>query len=146
MGFGYWPERRRLRTQPAKMRFLQRVARFSLRDGVRRSDILRELRVEPLLLSVKRSKLRWWSGCLISMPQGRFLLEVFQARLSWWRTRGPGLAGGTHCLGTPLGSPGGAWKHCWQEEVWKNPGAANRKKIEWWMDKKTSVLHLEIQM
>lgn len=53
MSFGYWPERRRLPKLP-KMRFLQRVARFSLRDGVRRSDILRELQVEPLLLRVKK--------------------------------------------------------------------------------------------
>lgn len=46
------------------------------------------------------------------------------------RTQGPGLAGGTHYLEAPLGSPGGARKHCWQEEAWKNPGAANRNKIE----------------
>lgn len=36
-----------------------RVARFSLKDGVRKSDIFRELRAEPLFLRVKRSKLRW---------------------------------------------------------------------------------------
>jgi len=40
--------------QAAETSFLRKVARFSLRDRVRSSDIRRELGVEPLLLCIKR--------------------------------------------------------------------------------------------
>lgn len=42
-------ERTMIYIQATKTRFLWRVAGFSLRDRVRGSDILRELRVESLL-------------------------------------------------------------------------------------------------
>ncbi|TWW71659.1 hypothetical protein D4764_16G0001560 [Takifugu flavidus] len=41
------------------MSFLRRVAGLSLRDRVRSSAIREELRVEPLLLRVERSQMRW---------------------------------------------------------------------------------------
>ena len=69
------------------MSFLRRVAGLSLRDKVRSSDIRRELGVEPLLLRVQRSQLRWF-GHLIRMPPGRLPLEVFQARPTGRRPRG----------------------------------------------------------
>jgi len=53
-------KRTRLRIPAAKMSFLRRVAGLSLRDRVRSSDIRRELEVEPLLLCVERSQLRWF--------------------------------------------------------------------------------------
>jgi len=52
------------------MSFLRRVARLSLRDRVRSLDIRRALGVEPLLLCVERSQLRWF-GNLIRMPPFR---------------------------------------------------------------------------
>ena len=58
-------ERTRSRIQAAKISFLCRVAGLSLRDRVRSSDIRGELGVEPLLLRVERSQLRWF-GHLIS--------------------------------------------------------------------------------
>jgi len=61
------------------MSFLCRVAGLSLRDRVRRSDIRRELGVEPLFLHVGRSQLRWF-GCL---P-----LEVFRACPTGRKPRG----------------------------------------------------------
>ena len=73
-------ERTRLRIQVAGMSSLRRVAGLSLRDKVRSSDIRRELGVEPLLLRVERSQLRWFRH-LIKMPPGRLPLEVFRARL-----------------------------------------------------------------
>jgi len=72
------------------MSFLRRVAGLSLRDRVRSSDIRRELGVEPLLLRVERSQLRWF-GYLIRMPPGRLPLEVFRTRPTgrrpWGRPR-----------------------------------------------------------
>nr|XP_054588623.1 uncharacterized protein LOC129153273 isoform X1 [Nothobranchius furzeri] len=63
-------ERTRSRIQAAKMSFLRRVAGLSLRDRVRSSDIRKGLGVEPLLLWIDRSQLRWL-GHLVRMPPGR---------------------------------------------------------------------------
>ena len=78
-------ERTRSRMQAAKMSFLQSVAELSLRDRVRTSDIRRELGVEPLLLCVERSLLRWL-GHLIRMPPGHHPLEVFPGISDWEET------------------------------------------------------------
>ena len=80
-------ERTRSRIQAAEMSFLRRVAGLSLRDRVRSSDIRERLRVEPLLLHVERSQLRWL-GHLVRMPPGRLPLEVFRACPSGRRPRG----------------------------------------------------------
>jgi len=69
------------------MSFLRRVAGLSLRDRVRSLEIRRELGVEPPLLHIERSQLRWF-GHLIRMPPGRLLLEVFRARPTGRRPRG----------------------------------------------------------
>ncbi|KAI3356005.1 hypothetical protein L3Q82_017278 [Scortum barcoo] len=71
-------ERTRSRIQAAEMSFLRRVAGRSLRDRVRSSVIREELGVEPLLLRIERSQLRWL-GHLFRMPPGRLPREVFQA-------------------------------------------------------------------
>ncbi|TWW65109.1 hypothetical protein D4764_21G0000090 [Takifugu flavidus] len=60
------------------MSFLRRVAGLSLRDRVRSSAIREELGVEPLLLRVERSQMRWL-GHLVRMPPGRLPGEVFRA-------------------------------------------------------------------
>ena len=79
------------------MSFLRRVSGLSLRDRVRSSDIQEELRVEPLLLHVQRSQLRW-----------------FNIWLGWRRPRGgptQDTLEGLHLwvvLGTPRDPPGGA--------------------------------------
>ncbi len=67
-------ERTRSRIQAAEMSFIRRVARRSLRDRVRSSVTREELRVEPLLLDIERSQLRWlgiFSGCLLDAFLGR---------------------------------------------------------------------------
>ncbi|KAI3352435.1 hypothetical protein L3Q82_005389 [Scortum barcoo] len=63
-------ERTRSRIQAAEMSFLRRVAGRSLRDRVRSSVTREELGVEPLLLHIERSQLRWL-GHLFRMPPGR---------------------------------------------------------------------------
>ena len=68
-------ERTRSRVQVAEMSFLRRVAGISLTDRVRSSAIREELGLEPLLLCLERSQLRWF-GHLVRMPTW----EVFQAR------------------------------------------------------------------
>ena len=80
-------ERTRSRIQAAEMSFLRRVAGLSLRDRVRSSAIREGLRVEPLLLHIERSQLRWF-GHLTRMPPGRLLGEVFRACPTGRRPRG----------------------------------------------------------
>ncbi|TWW73380.1 hypothetical protein D4764_15G0007740 [Takifugu flavidus] len=60
------------------MSFLRTVAGLSLRDRVRTSAIRKELGIEPLLLRVERSQMRWL-GHLVRMPPGRLPGEVFRA-------------------------------------------------------------------
>ncbi|KAK0149597.1 Lipoma-preferred partner [Merluccius polli] len=83
-------ERTRSRVQAAEMSFLRRVAGLSLRDRVRSSVIREELGVDPLLLRVERSQMRWL-GHLVRMPPGRLPGEVFRAcptgRRPWGRPR-----------------------------------------------------------
>ncbi|KAI3365769.1 hypothetical protein L3Q82_000704 [Scortum barcoo] len=91
------------------MSFLRRVAGRSLRDRVRSSVTREELGVEPLLLHIERSQLRWL-GHLFRMPPGRLPKEAFQACPTGRRPReeDPGHAGETMSLGWPgkcLGVP-----------------------------------------
>ncbi|XP_061625696.1 probable ATP-dependent RNA helicase DDX17 isoform X2 [Phyllopteryx taeniolatus] len=78
-------ERTRSRIQAAEMSFLRRVSGLSLRDRVRSSVIREDLRVEPLLLHIERTQMRWL-GHLIRISPGRLPGEVFRARPS--RPRG----------------------------------------------------------
>uniref|UniRef100_A0A8C6NIQ5 Reverse transcriptase domain-containing protein n=1 Tax=Nothobranchius furzeri TaxID=105023 RepID=A0A8C6NIQ5_NOTFU len=73
-------ERTRSQIQAAEMSFLRRVAGLSLRDRVRSSVIQEGLGVDPLLLHIERSQLRWPPGCLPG--------EVFQACLTGRRPKG----------------------------------------------------------
>ncbi len=108
-------ERTRSRIQAAEMSFLRRVAGRSLRDRVRSSFTREELRVEPLLLHIKRGQLRWL-GHLFRMPPGRLLGKVFRARPTGrrprrrprtrWRDYVSRLA--WECLGVPPGRAGGS--------------------------------------
>ena len=77
----------RSRIQVAEMSFLRKVAGLSLRDKVRSSVIRERLRVEPLLLHIERSQLRWF-GHLARMPPGRLPGEVFRACPTGRRPRG----------------------------------------------------------
>ncbi|TWW63632.1 hypothetical protein D4764_03G0006400 [Takifugu flavidus] len=54
------------------------VMRTLHRDRVRSSAIWEELGVEPLILRVERSQMRWL-GHLVRMPPGRLPGEVFRA-------------------------------------------------------------------
>ena len=129
------------------MSFLRRVAGLSLRDKVRSSDIQRELGVEPLLLRIKRSQLRWF-GHLTRMPPGRLPFGGFpgtsDGEETLRQTQNPlerlYISSG---LGTPRDPPGGAGERCWGEGGLESPGeptaSATRPrtsgmKMDGWMD------------
>ncbi|KAI3369821.1 hypothetical protein L3Q82_024647 [Scortum barcoo] len=99
-------ERTRSLIQAAKMSFLRRVAGCSLRDRVRSSVTREELGVEPLLLCIKRSQLRWL-GHLFRMPPGRLPREVFQACPTGRR---------------PYGRPRTCWRDYVSRVAWEHLG------------------------
>ena len=80
-------ERTKSRIQAAKMGFLLRVSGVSLRDRVRSSVIREGLGVEPLLLRIERSQMRWLRH-LVRMSPGCLPGEVFRARPTGRRPRG----------------------------------------------------------
>ncbi|CAM1326824.1 Uncharacterised protein r2_g3579 [Pycnogonum litorale] len=55
-------ERTRSRIRAAEMAFLRRISGLTMLDRVRSSEIRETLRVEPLLLQIERSQLRWMSS------------------------------------------------------------------------------------
>ncbi|KAI3360296.1 hypothetical protein L3Q82_014600 [Scortum barcoo] len=129
-----------------EMSFLRRVAGRSLRDRVRSSVIREELGVEPLLLRIERSQLRWL-GHLFRMPPGRLPREVFQACPTGRRPRGKTQDTLERlCLGWPgnaSGSPGRAGGSVWgegglgisaQTAASATRSRTKRMKMDGWMD------------
>ena len=79
-------ERVRSRVQAAEMRFLRRAAGLTRWDRVRSSVIRKSLEIEPLLLHIEKSQLRWLGHVLrmplksrrLNRPQ-RLVHQVFEA-------------------------------------------------------------------
>ncbi|TWW59883.1 hypothetical protein D4764_06G0014130 [Takifugu flavidus] len=100
-------ERTRSQVQAAEMSFLCRVARLSLRDRVRSSAIREELGVEPLLLRVERSQMRWSQDAPGRLPAAGHVPPVGDPR------EDPGHVGETMSLNWPgnaWGFPRMSWK------------------------------------
>ena len=71
-------ERVRSRIQAAEMRFLRRAAGLTLWDRIPSPMIRESLEIEPLLVQLERSQLRWL-GHVLRMPHERLAYRVFQA-------------------------------------------------------------------
>ena len=63
-------ERMRSQVQASESRFLRRIEGVTLFNKVRSSEIRKSLNIEPLLLRIERSPLRWF-GHVSRMPQER---------------------------------------------------------------------------
>ena len=63
-------ERMRSRVQAAEMGFLRKVRGLFLLDKVKSTDIRQSLNIEPLLLRIERSQLRWY-GHVTQMCQAK---------------------------------------------------------------------------
>ena len=63
-------ERMRSQVQASEMRFLRRIEGVTLFNKVRSSENRKSLNIEPLLLRIERSQLRWF-GHVSRMPQER---------------------------------------------------------------------------
>ncbi len=120
-------ERIRSRIQAAETIFLRRVSGLSLIDRVGSSDIRRKFGVEPLLLHVERSQMRWFGHLIriLGTFHWRFSGHVQLTRLH--------ISSGS---GTPLDPTGDAERRCWGEECLDylaQPSANNKwqKKDGW---------------
>ena len=76
-------ERMRSQVQASEMRYLRRIKGVTLFNKVRSSEIRKSLNIEPLLLRIERSQLRWF-GHVSRMPQERLPKQVLLANQSKW--------------------------------------------------------------
>ena len=139
-------ERTRSRKQSAEMGFLRRVAGISLMDRVRSSVIREGLGVEPLLLCIERSQLRWfWHLVRCYMVASLWRCSRY-VQLGGGHGVDQGSGGGTispHWPGNALGSPSQSWlmwpgkgkfgKPCWNCYL-RDPTSDKRMKMDGWMD------------
>ena len=80
-GHESWVMTERMRSQvPAsEMRFLRRIEEVTLFNKVRSSEIRNSLNIEPLLLRIERSQLRWF-GHVSRMSQERLHKQALLAK------------------------------------------------------------------
>ena len=94
-------ERVRSQVQASEMRFLRKIEGVTLFNKVRSSEIRKSLNIEPLLLGIERSQLRWF-GHINRMPQERHPKQALLAKANGKRPVGrprPRLTNYTEDLG-----------------------------------------------
>ena len=72
-------ERMRSQVQASEMRFLRKIEGVTLFNKVRSSEIRKSLNIEPLLLRIERSQLRWF-GHESRMPQEKLPKQALLAK------------------------------------------------------------------
>ena len=76
-----------MKVQASEMRFLRKIEGVTLFNKVRSSDIRKSLNIEPLLLRIERSQLRWF-GHVSRMPQERLPKQALRAKANGKRPVG----------------------------------------------------------
>ena len=77
----------RSRIQAAEMRFIKSVTGVRRIDRIRNTAIRESLNVEPLLLKIEKTQLRWF-GHVLRMPEERLTKRVFLSQPNGRRPRG----------------------------------------------------------
>ena len=72
-------ERMQSKVQASEMKFLQRIEEVTLFNKVRSSEIRKTLNLEPLLLRIERSQLRWFNH-VSRIPQERLPKKALLAK------------------------------------------------------------------
>ena len=75
-------KRVRSQVQASEMRFLQTIERVTPFNKVRSSQIRKSLNIEPLLVRIERSQLRWF-GHVSRMPQEKLAQTSFTCQSEW---------------------------------------------------------------
>ena len=118
----------RSHVQASEMRFLRRVKGVTLLDKVRSSEIRKSLNVDPLLLRIERSQLRWF-GHVSRMPQERLPKQSLLAEAKGKR---------------PLGRPRTRWLDQVEGLAWNRLGLQPNEVQEVVKDREVWRLNLEL--
>ena len=88
-GHESWVMTKRVRSQvqASEMRFLGKIEGVTLFNNVRNSEIRKSLNIEPLLLQIERSQLKWF-GHVSRMPQERLPKQALLAKVNGRRPVG----------------------------------------------------------
>ena len=95
-------ERVRSQVQASEMRFLRRIEGVTLFNKVRSSEIQKYLNIEPLLLPIERSQLRWF-GHVSRKPRERLPKQALLAKANGRR---------------PVGRPRTSWTNYTKDLGW----------------------------
>jgi len=114
--------------QAYEMRFLQRIEGVTLLDKVRSPEIRKSLNIEPLLLRIERSQLRWF-GHVSIMPKKRLPIQALLVKVK-----------GKRLVGQP--------RTCWEDYIgdigWNRLGLQPSKMLLVVADRDVWRLNLEL--
>ena len=115
-GHASWVMTGRVRSQvqASEMSFLRRIERVALLSKVCSSKIRKSVNIEPLLLRIKRSELRWF-GHVSRMPQKRLPEQALLAKANGRR---------------PIGRPGSRWTNYIEDLGWNRLGLHSREMMD----------------
>ena len=121
-------ERVRSQVQASEMRFLQRILGVTLFKKVYSSEVRKSLNIEPLLLGIERSQLRWF-GHVSRMPQERLPKQALLAKANGRR---------------PVGRPITRWTDYIEDLGWNRLGLHSSKMMDVIEDREVWRLNLEL--
>ena len=121
-------ERVRSQVQASEMRFLRRIEGVTLFNKVRSSEIRKSLNIEPLLLRIERSQLRWF-GHVSRIPQERLPKQALLAKVNGRR---------------PVGRPRTRWTDYIEDVGWNRLGLRPSEMMEVMEDREVWRLDLEL--
>ena len=108
--------------------FLRRIERVTLFNKVRSSEIRKSLNIEPLLLQIGRSQLRWF-GHVSRMPQEKLPKQALLAKANGRR---------------PVGRPRTRWTDHIEDLGWNRLGLRPSEMMEVMEDREVWRLNLEL--
>ena len=114
--------------QAFEMRFLRRIEGVTMFNMMRSSEIRKSLNIEPLLLRIERSQLRWF-GHVSRMPQERLPKQALLAKANGRR---------------PVGRPITRWSDYVEDLGWNSLGLRLIEMMEVMEDREVWRLHLEL--
>ena len=128
-GHESWVMTKRVRSQAqaSKMRFLRRIEGVTLFNKVRSSEIRKSLNIEPLLLRIERSQLRWF-GHVNRMLQERLPKQALFAKANGSR---------------PVGRPRTKWTDYIEDLGWNRLGLRPSEMMKVMEDREVWRLNLE---
>ena len=118
----------RSQVQPPKMRFLRRIEGVTLFNKLRSSEIRKSSNIEPLLLPIERSQLRWF-GHASRMAQERLPKQALLANANG---------------GSSVGRRRSRWTDYIEDLGWNRLGVLPSEMMEVMEDREVCRLNLEL--